>query len=162
MTDAEIVAELFAESDMLPPALTTAEIEASAREIESASSRDRFIVGACTSILDYALGRALQAHVLNVPANFARRIDLAEKCGLVSSKQALELHRIRYIRNAFAHLPNAICLTSGILEAYTKRLYDHPVSDMAGYFAPAFPAHRQFYTVCEEFRRHFEARTAEA
>ena len=156
MTDAEIVAELAASSELLPPALTFNGIEASAKTMEDEPSRDRFIVMAATSILDNALARALESKIPSVPGQFASRIKLAEQQRIVSAEEALELHRIRVIRNAFAHLPNAISLTDGILEEYTKRLYDHPVSDFAGFFAPAFPAHVQFLIVCDEFYRVFE------
>lgn len=79
---------------------------------ELGSSRAKAIVGA--AILDHLLEQVLRHHMIAKPeeslfsaygplSSFAAKIDIAKSLGILTIGEAADLHRVRKIRNAFAH-----------------------------------------------------------
>lgn len=124
-------------------------------------SKDRYIAlvsaGAVEEGLKVALARRLgldpadKSFAKGKLANFNGRIREAARLGLITPEETIELDRIREVRNAFAHALTSISFDTPEVTEITKRLYHHPVSSWAGYFAPAFPARRHFAIACGEF-----------
>lgn len=124
-------------------------------------SRDRYIAlvaaGAVEAGLKVALARRPEIDATTrrfEKASFDDRIEYARRLGLLTPEEATEIDRIRDIRNAFAHALTSISFDTPEIANLTKRLYHHPVTDWAGYFAPVFPARRHFAIVCGEFYRN--------
>lgn len=126
-------------------------------------SRDRYIAVVAAGTVEEGLKVALARHLGIDPtdkrfetgklATFNGRIREASRLGLVTPEETIELDRIREVRNAFAHALTSISFDTPEVEEMTRRLYHHPVTDWAGYFAPAFPPRRHFAIACGEFYR---------
>lgn len=124
-------------------------------------SKDRYIALVSAGAVEEGLKIALARHLGLDPAdkrfakgklaNFNSRIREAAHLGLLTPEETIELDRIREVRNAFAHALTSISFDTPEVAEITKRLYHHPVTSWAGYFAPAFPARRHFVIVCGEF-----------
>lgn len=69
-------------------------------------------------------------------STFSSRIDLARLVGLVSKETALELHRIRKIRNAFAHHAGPIHFSTEPIASHCRTLTFRfgPRTSPRGYF----------------------------
>jgi hypothetical protein len=128
------------------------------------AAQDRHVATAGTSAVEAALRRAIAQHYpdktqADLDAMFSRRplatfnglIESALALGIVSDDQTRELHRLRKVRNAFAHAMNAVSFEDEAVAALVKRLWHYPVTNWAAYFAPAFPPRNQFAIICETF-----------
>jgi len=76
------------------------------------SSRAHAIVGA--ALLDHLLEQVLRHHMIGKPeeslfgaygplSSFSAKIDIAKSLGILTAGESADLHRVRKIRNAFAH-----------------------------------------------------------
>jgi hypothetical protein len=83
--------------------------------------------------------------------SFSACIDTALTLGIVSPEERVELRRILEIRNAFAHALTPISFSMAEVGDVVRSFWNHPVSNWAGYFAPAFPPRHHFAIVCAEF-----------
>ena len=117
------------------------------------ASQDRYVALVAGNAVQGALKVALGLEA-DTKRPFDNLIKLAEQSGLVTAKQAVELHRIRDIRNLFAHALEPISFRNAAVSAVTKAFWDHPVTSWSGYFAPAFPDRVKFTIVCGEFFEH--------
>lgn len=145
----------------------------------SIASRDRYIAIVASGAVEHALRLAIERHLatdltegeranlFRQPlGNFASRITMARALGVVNAEQTVELNRIRDIRNAFAHTIEALNFDAPEVTDLLDRMWHYPVANWASYFAPAFPAHRQFLIICASFYddlvRHQRRRTRAA
>jgi len=130
----------------------------------SVASRDRYIAIVASGAVEHALRLATERHLapdltegeranlFRQPlGSFASRITMARALGVVSCEEAVELNRIRDVRNAFAHTIEALSFDAPEVTDLLGRMWHYPVADWAAYFAPAFPAHRQFLIICASF-----------
>lgn len=164
-TDEELTARVRALTRDLPP---DAELRRILLNIEDPAndepSKDRYIALVAAGTVEEGLKVAVARHLGIGPtdkrfengklATFNDRIREARRLDLVTAEEAIELDRIREVRNAFAHALTSISFDTPEVAAMTKRLFHHPVTSWSGYFAPAFPARRHFLIVCGEFYRN--------
>ncbi|WP_297514801.1 hypothetical protein [uncultured Caulobacter sp.] len=113
-------------------------------------SKDRYTALIAGGSVDESLKLAIEKTSV-APKNFFDRIEKAKNIGLVRDGQAIELHKIRLIRNVFAHALAPIGFDDPSISEATKGLWDHPVSSWSGYFAPVFAPRHQYAIVCGEF-----------
>lgn len=122
------------------------------------ASKDRYIglvaAGAVERALHLAVyGTATQER--DEPrSGFGSLINQAAKRGIVTANEAIELHRIREIRNVFAHATGAVSFDTPVISEVSGLLRHHPVSDWAGYFAPIFPPRQKYAIICGEFLKN--------
>ena len=114
-------------------------------------SKDRYTALIAGGALDEGLRIAIERSGTKAPRSFDDRIKSAERSGIVTAGQAIELHKLRLVRNAFAHSLAPIGFGDVVIVDATQGLWDHPVSSWAGYFAPAFVPRHQYAIVCGEF-----------
>jgi len=117
------------------------------------ASKDRYTALVAGGAVDEGLRIALERKQSGRPAppKFDQRIKRAAEIGLVTEGQAVELNKLRLIRNVFAHALFPISFDHPDLREATKGLWAHPVSSWSGYFAPAFSPRNQYAIVCGEF-----------
>ncbi len=113
-------------------------------------SKDRYTALIAGGSVDESLKLAIEC-TETAPSKFYHRIEKAEKMGLIGVGQAIELQKIRLIRNAFAHSLAPIGFNDPAIAEATRGLWDHPVSSWSGYFAPVFAPRHQYAIVCGEF-----------
>ncbi|WP_421933032.1 hypothetical protein [Phenylobacterium sp.] len=88
-------------------------------------------------------------------ASFNGLIAKALALGIVSVDHARELHRLRRVRNAFAHAMNAVTFEDAPVTALMRRLWHYPVTNWAAHFTPVFSSRSQFAIICETFCSSF-------
>jgi len=124
------------------------------------ASKDRYVAIVAANAVEGALRLRLADHP-SVSSHsekwkFDKRIKVAEKVGLVTSKQAVELNRVREVRNIFAHALLPVSFSTPAVVEITELFWNHPINDWAGYFTPIFPPRHRFAIVCGSFVRHLE------
>lgn len=114
-------------------------------------SKDRYAALIAGGSVDECLRQAIEKREGSAPKNFDERIKKAARINLVSTGQAIELQKIKLIRNAFAHSLAPIGFKEPVIMEAAKDLWDYPVSSWSGYFAPAFAPRHHYAIVCGEF-----------
>ena len=116
-------------------------------------SRDRYIAlvgdNAVKAALKIALGTQASDRM-----SFDDLIKLACCKHVVTEGEAIELHRIREIRNIFAHSLAPISFSTPIISEVTQLLWEHPVTDWSSYFDRIFVDRIMFAVICGEFFKH--------
>lgn len=116
-------------------------------------SKDRYTAIVAGGAVDEALRIAIERAGAKVEGSFHGRIVQAHSLGIVTDGQAVELQKLRLIRNVFAHSLAPLGFDSPEIREATRGLWDHPVTDWAGYFAPVFAPRHHYAIVCGEFYR---------
>ncbi len=114
-------------------------------------SKDRYTALFGGAAVDGYLGLAIGQRQSKIPKSFDERIKCAKRLDIVTDGQAIELDKIKLIRNVFAHSSQPIGFNNEIIKEAAKSLWDYPVSSWSGYFAPAFSPRHQYAIVCGEF-----------
>lgn len=135
--------------------------------VHDEASKDRYVALVCGAAVEEALKIALANWLLlqvddpifaGKLSRFDDRIKQASKLKIITTDEALELNRIRFVRNAFAHALTSISFDMPEVQQITRRMWHHPVASWTGYFAPVFAPRHHFAIVCGEFFSNLIAR----
>ncbi len=114
------------------------------------AAKDRYTALVAGNAVESALRVATgNDHKSNV--RFVDLIDSAEERGLVTRERAHVLHRVREVRNVFAHAVLPCSFQTPEIAKICDNLVDHPVTDWAAYFSPIFTHRVRFALVCSSF-----------
>ncbi|WP_293676547.1 hypothetical protein [uncultured Phenylobacterium sp.] len=133
------------------------------------ASRDRYIAIVGSGAVEYALQTAISKHLTptlssseretlfqQTIGDFARRIAIARGLGIVSAENALELNRLRVVRNAFAHTVAPVTFDDPAVADVMHRVWHIPVASWDTYFFTSFPLHRQYIIICAAFYSYLD------
>ncbi|WP_216635604.1 hypothetical protein [Croceicoccus bisphenolivorans] len=118
-----------------------------------AAAKDRYIALTAFALIEKAMTIRLAPLLKKVPRGAEDLISATCKEGIIESEERDTLHVMNDIRVAFAHSVEPVSFSHPVIERHVRNLFDHPVSDWSGYFAPVFSARVQYLTVCAEFYR---------
>lgn len=124
------------------------------------ASKDRYVAIVAASAVEGALRLAL-AHNIEPQrrSTFYECIESAATKAIVTDDQKTELHRIRDIRNVFAHALVPISFSTPEVVELTTLFWHHPIADWASYFSTIFPPRQRFAIVCGAFFDHLTPKT---
>ena len=110
-------------------------------------SRAKAIVGA--ALLDHLLEQVLRHHMIAKPeeslfgaygplSSFSAKIDIAKSLGILTAGEAADLHRVRKIRNAFAHSLEELSFRDQSIRAHVRQLQVRAGTILGKQGAPRF------------------------
>ena len=115
--------------------------------IGRASARATAIVGAAQ--LDYLLEQVLRHHMIAKPeeslfgaygplSSFSAKIDLAKSLGILTKGEASDLHRVRKIRNVFAHSLQEVSFRDQSIQSHIHQIQVRAATILGKRGAPRF------------------------
>lgn len=110
-------------------------------------SRAKAIVGA--ALLDHLLEQVLRHHMITKPeetlfgaygplSSFSAKIDIAKSLGILTAGEASDLHRVRKIRNAFAHSLEDLSFRDTSIRSHVRQLQVRAGTILGQQGAPRF------------------------
>jgi hypothetical protein len=157
----ELLANLKELQRALPPGTEIASLLKGLEEpIFDKPTKDRYIGLVAAAAVEKSLFRAVEGRDGDdrKDINFKVLIDKAVKQAIVTTRQGMELHNIREIRNVFAHTLTPVTFETPGVAGVCKKLFHHPVTNWASYLSPIFPPRIIYVITCAEFFKLFMGR----
>lgn len=119
------------------------------------ASKDRYIALVAGNAVHRALVEAIAVQTsMAAPGRdliFSQAAQAAEKRGVINADERITIDWIREVRNAFAHATAPISFDTEPIPSMVQKIFHHPITDWASYFAPVFPAREHYAIACGEF-----------